>query len=644
MAANKKINDALHPLYTGDNKAPPIVGEIDLNGQIFDLDNSIQAQQLQSEVTKPTAITFKYKGEIAKGVVIPSRHPTATQYLRDIADYNDSSADIKKQIELSRKLYIWEGVVGTVIDMLCDFSITSIKVENITNKKGQEIIEFFLKEVNKGSNNITTGIVSLSHMISYCYFVDGNVFLYNKWAKTRYGKKASQQAKLPMLYIPINPVIITIPEDSLDFGNKEIRIDLSSYYRNSTTSDLKRMSNNKGIPLRFRRAISNREKSILLTDDEIYHIKRRGTTFGAWGLPYLTRSFSALASKRRLRALDDNTTDGMINMITIFKVGDPKVPATLHPDRITHLQTLLGSPTGSMTLAWSYDIDILQVGPKGDVLDFDNKYKQVNYDVITALGVPMSLLTGQGDRAGDVWVSLLMLMEKIEEERHEVREWLRLIVTRILEENGIYGEEPVIRTPSTKLRKEDIKNQILGLWDRGLLARETALEDSGYDYDAEKRKRLEEKKDGADDIFKRPLLPFDSPDGKPADRKNVDEKERTVDRKETKQVVDLKNEPTPKTEAIVEDLRWLRDKFAKLAKQRDVAYAALWYASKMKKISYIFGENGRGIHASSALLTLAATSNQPTTIMRAIANVESECIHAIKNVIGQLPRPKGRSL
>ena len=625
--------DKFHPLYREKQEVTVIDGGfIDENNQIINLDNTKEASKLAQNITQPTAIRFKYDGEIATGVVIPSRHPAAVQYLRDVADYNDISADIKRQMELSRKLYIWEGIIGTVIDMFCDFATTDIKIENIKDKRGQEIIEYFLREVNSGYNNITTGAISLSHMMSFCYFVDGNVFPYNKWFKTQYGKKASQNAKLPMLIVPINPLIIDIPEDTIDFGSKRIRIDLSRYYAGKTSRQLAELSNDKMIPLRVRRSLQEKQKHVELEDGEIYHIKRRGTTFGAWGVPYLTRAFSAVASKRKLRVLDDSTTDGMVNMITIFKVGDPDVPATLNPSRITKLQSLLANPTSSLMLAWSYDIDILQVGPKGEILDFADKYKQVNYDILAALGVPGSLLTGQGDGSKDIFVLMMVLMERLEECRHEIREYFRYMISRILIENGIHGEVPRLRTPSNKIRKDDFKTQILNLWDRGLLSYDTALEEGGYDFEAELRKKQLENQSKISEVFTRPSLPFDSPNNKPSDRKNVDEKERVLDRKTTK----MKNDNTNADLYInfLYDLQWMKSRFSDFTKTNGINYAANWYYSKMKSVAKTLNENKYGIDGANKLLLLAITSGNTITIINAINNLEKECIYAITNIIG----------
>jgi len=509
------------------------------NGEIVNLDSPDGAKQLHEKITnskEPQVITYKYNDEIAVGMVVPRNHPTSFEYLRDVRDYNDFNANIKRQIELSRKLYIWEGPIGTAIDMLCDFASGPVKIERIKNEKARKIIDFFAREVNRGYNNITTGLMALNHVVVFNYFVDGNVFLYNKWFKVKYGSRENEIARLPMLVVPIDPLLIDIPSQSINFGNKVIRIDLSKMLHGSGSWNfsIKQDDLLKLLPLKIRRRIKKGDRYLELSADEIYHIKRRGTSFGAWGVPYLTRLFNPIASKRRLRALDDDTTEGIINMITIFKIGDPKVPATLHPSRIQKFRSLLANPSASLTLAWSYDIDVLQVGPKGEILNFSDKYKQSNYDIITALGVPASLITGQMDRSSDVWLALNMLFTKLSTYKHEFAEYIRYLINRILQENGFTDENPIVRMPSSKIKQQDIRNQILSLWDRGLLSLQTAIEEAGYDFDAELHKRKEEHKEQLADVFVRPDLPFSSPSGKPAERKTI-EKESKIEKEQTKQ-------------------------------------------------------------------------------------------------------------
>lgn len=614
---------------------------LDSNGQIYDLDDPTDVKKLLNSPTKNSEairqITYKYKEDFAVGLVVPNKHPASVSYLSDVKDYNDESADIKQQIKLSRKLYVWEGVVGTVIDLLCDFAASEAKVSNIKNKKGRDIVKFFLKEVNRNSNNITTGVSALSQLVAFCYFIDGNVLLYNKVSKVKYGKNSSDVAKIPMLFIPIDPLIVDIPKASVNFGNKVVRIDLSKFLGKDKFGGSRGKSSrkiNKDIPLRIRRSITNKEEYIDLTDEEIYHIKRRGTTFGAWGVPYLSRVFSAIASKRRLRALDDNTTDGMINSITIFKVGDKDNPATWDKGRIQKLTNLLANPSPSLSLVWAYDIDVLYIGPKGEVLNFNDKYDQVNYDIVTALGVPSALLTGQGEKAGDVWVSLLVLMEKIEAQRNEFKEALRSIINRTLEDNNILGEEPIVRMVVSRLRKEDVKNQILNLYDRGLLSIETSVEETGYDFDAETERRKREKANKTAELFVRPNIPFspnpDKPD-KPDEPDKVDETDFDEDKnalENTKAV--LSN--------VSKDLKLARVKFSDLYKQHGIGYASCWYADRFDRISTRLGKYGQNVKINCKILKLASIGYNQSTVLSVIGKIEKELAFAIYSYFADINR------
>jgi hypothetical protein len=243
----------------------------------------------------------------------------------------------------------------------------------------------------------------------------------------------------------------------------------------------------------------------------------------------LTRSFGAVAHKRKLKALDDATTDGLINKITVFKIGDKDNPKTWKPERIRAFARLLSSPTATMYLVWAYDIDKIEVGPSGDVLNFDKKYENANRDILEALGVPTTLILGaQGGNLQDIWVTVLALLERLEDFRKNAAIYFSNIGREIMINNGFGNIYPKLEYGPVMLRNEEkVKDLILKLYDRGLLSFKTAIRDAGYSYEKELKIRREEAKEELDKVFMRRDLPYspaknkqelNSPeDGRPSD-------------------------------------------------------------------------------------------------------------------------------
>jgi hypothetical protein len=525
----------------------------------FDLSDPEQAAKLNAMVNDPNnkepiavRVFESETGDIAYGVAMPKNHPTPTQYLSSLKEYGSSDQDIYDQIEVCRKLYVHEGVVGTVIDMYTDLSFSKFKVTGLKNAKAKELIAYWMRNVNKNNNNISRGIDSLVRDFGLDFYLSGNVFPYNKWGKFRV-KPLKDSYQLPMTLIAIDPTIIRIPEDTVQFGNKEIHIDLTKVLgKHASKSAYEDVI--KALPTKLRKQAGNGNRSLQLDDADVYHIKRRGNSYSAWGVPYLVRAINAIASKRKVRELDDNTIDGMINSITLYKIGDPKYPETWKPSRLRAFGNLLQNPSASLSLIWSWDLNVEHISPTGDILDMSSRYADANSDILYALGAPLSLLTGSGEKAGDVWASIIFMMERFEEYRQELKIYLEDLIERILVSNGFKNEDVTVKFIKPKINKEDLSTVVLAFYDRGLISKETAIEEAGYEAVEQHGLRESEKKSGRDDVMIPPDLPFtaqntgkdeDQPEDKKDDKSKKDTDVNEVDQ-DTKKV-------TPRLEGTTKD-------------------------------------------------------------------------------------------
>lgn len=539
--------------------------------QVFDLSNKEEAKRLTDLVQtsdKPISVRV-HEGDVNNmsfGVAMPKNHPTPSKYLKSLKMYNDSEQDIYEQMKLARKLYEHEGIVGTVLDMYIDLSCADFKVKGIRSEKARKLIDFWRKNVNKGNNNVDRGAIHVVRGFAQEFYLNGNVFAYTRWGQTRI-PKSSTKYRLPMTMVSIDPVIIEIPEESVQFGNKVMQINLDRVWGKRMVSKDERRALIESLPTKIRNR-AKEDKLIPLQPNEVYHIRRKGAMYAGWGIPYLTRAISSIASKRKLRQLDDNTIDGLINSVTIFKIGDPKYPETWKPSRLRAFSNLLSGPTDSLYLVWSWDIDVAHVSPDGDLLDMANRYADVNRDILYALGIPLSLLTGQGEKAGDVWASIVFILERLKEFKDKMKSYFEFIIESILVENGFKDEMPVVEFIKPKLNSADISNVVFGLYDRGLLSKETAGEETGYDTYEEWERRKFEKESGMEDDMPRPDIPFaanpDSPDDEedektpPKPNPQTDEDSGAPDsnkEKDTKitKVNDTTKKPSPRMEGTAHD-------------------------------------------------------------------------------------------
>lgn len=527
--------------------------------KVFDLNNEGDVNSLQEKVSsangEPVIVSFKEVGkeDIAIGVAVPKNHPASISYLSEISDFNDPSQDIYKQIELCRKLYTWEGIIGTVLDMYVDLSYGTMKVDGIKgNKKAQKLVEHLFRNVNKSGNNVVTGLEYLLRSIALEFYICGNVFIYSKWSNVVI-EELKGKYKLPMNITTLDPMIIDIPRESVQFGNKVIQILRDRVFSDKFATREQKEKMMKHMPTKIRNRFG-KDYAIELDPYYTYHIKRKGSMYGGWGIPYLTRSFSAIASKYRLRTLDNATIDGLINSITIFKIGDKELPETWSQSRLMAFSRLIRNPAASMLFVWTWDIDVLHIGPSGDILNFSDRYKDADSDILYSLGAPAALMTGQGERAGDVWASILFLMERLEEERHHAKAFVEDMILKVFEQNNITGLIPTIRLIKPKVNKDEIRNIVLGYYDRGLISKETADEEAGYDIVSETEKRTEEAKE-MDKVMVQPSLPYttNNPNPQTTSPKDVQKKDNTKKDTKTLETDQKPRKTTPRMEGNVRD-------------------------------------------------------------------------------------------
>ena len=238
----------------------------------------------------------------------------------------------------------------------------------------------------------------------------------------------------------------------------------------------------------------------------IFHIKRKSRDHEAWGTPFLSRVFAAVSKIRKISRLEEATIEGLIALLTIFKIGTDEFPAS--PGRLAAAKALLEDPSASTTLVWAHDIDVKQVGPDGKILSFKDKFQEAYAELKRCFGVVPGLL---GETANVTYEDLLAMEKRLETMRNIFKTFIEVIYKQIADENGYPDIYPKCKMARMNLYDDAaIKNQVINFYDRGLIDPEVALTEAGYDYDGVLQKKKRNKKDAK--LFMPPKLPFSNQD------------------------------------------------------------------------------------------------------------------------------------
>ena len=453
----------------------------------------LSRDKIEKETGSSISLVETADNKLAIGISFPSTTKTPKDYLNNVSEYRFYKSDVPAQMEVCDKLYRYEGVVGSVVDMMVDMANTSVIPQDLDNKEARALFDVFVSKLNSKVQTSLTGVSAFVDQGMSQWFVFGNAFPYKSWRKTKVDDKVYEMPNITYL----NPLAIDIDESRLIYGEEKLSIKVNN-------NVVKKIGSTNVTLTR-----SKNKNEIKLDVENVTHIKRKPRDWEAWGIPYLVRSFSPIASKKRLRNLDDTTTEGMINYLTVFKIGssDPKSPYhKVSLARLNAFAQLIKNPTASTTLVWPHDLEVITTGPDGKVLDFKEKYAEVDADILKALGVSPGILgSGRVDES-----SILVLIETLETLRSTYITYIKETFDEILDKNNIKVDPYKLSFSNIKLSDilQKLKSMILSFYDRGLLSYETALTLGGHTFQQEIDRKTKEKKIKEKGLFEVPNLPF----------------------------------------------------------------------------------------------------------------------------------------
>jgi len=433
------------------------------------------------------------------------------EYL-NVGNYSDTN-DTRKinEIKLARKLVETDSLCGTVLDRLVAFTITQGNIEHV---KSEELLILLNKWKNNINNLMTNegipvikphGIHQVFSEICERLFTDGDAIVSEIWDDAV--ELDGDYYKLPYKIRVHDTLSIEIDDDEfLKNGNEKIYLSVDSRSKFGP----KLGKNSKGIPL--------------FSDDKepfTTHMKLRAKSFSKWGTSYFRRAFGPISTKKRIEALEVNTIEGLINRLTIIKAG--KIDAEtetgiIAPHRLAVLERLIMSPKVNNLLLWpGDDIDIVDIGPKEELVTYEKKYSETNEQILSSLGFPRVLIDGE-ESSTENWQKFLGLIAFLSGVRVSyLVPWITQVMRKIAIKNGFEDEYPGFSFSRMKLYNlKELLDAVKIFYDRGLMSELSAVTNADLDYDIELSRRSVEKKDGMISQFGGPeFLPFskNTPDG-----------------------------------------------------------------------------------------------------------------------------------
>lgn len=468
----------------------------------FDLNKAIENAEKEPEKSNKlaTASVYSFMDPYATSPWAPSTV--------DKLEIKDITSDTFKEIvETCRFFYKRDPTAGTVVDKMVDIGITDLTISKDTLSDNEyRIFSSMLPRLKEYAEEL-----ALEYLISGLVIPEIKFDRIGKDELKKYGVKRYTSLYFPVSMWIRDPATIKINKTILsDKPSYYIRVpdDLSYFIKNNGkypdgTMDTELFKELKKLYPEFIRKVKEGNGEILLSDNTHLIIRRRVLSNTGYPIPYLYKGVESMKHKRNLRRMDYSVAARVITAIQLVKLGNDTYPITEDDksqlDDIRNQMFWRNSSSGSeiekvFQLFANHTLSIEWVFPETDVLLDEAKYRDVNQDIVVALGFPKILMTGENERSnsGDSSYAASSPIKTIEHFRSKIITVLQYIIDETAEKNGLKVSPEISFKPLQLAEFNTFITAIQELYNSGNLSRESYASLFGYNIKDELMKRAEE--------------------------------------------------------------------------------------------------------------------------------------------------------
>lgn len=266
-----------------------------------------------------------------------------------------------------------------------------------------------------------------------------------------------------------------------------------------------------GYPEEVKQAINEGKQYAQLNPENTFVFQGDKESWQRYSVPFIAACLPALAKKELISTYEDSVLNLGIRSLVHVRYGDPTKGADILPGaaELSQVRTLFQKGMSGFPLVVTNHLaqaNVIQ--PNLDDLFQWNKYKEVNNDILSAGGVSAVIVNGtaeDGSAFASAKISADTAATRIEAARDEFCELMNWVNERLKE--IIPGTYNLKETPKFSFQpldmsgKKALREVCRELWEQGLVSTRTMMETHGYNIDAEKTKREQEKSDGIDEAL-----------------------------------------------------------------------------------------------------------------------------------------------
>ena len=317
---------------------------------------------------------------------------------------------------------------------------------------------------------------------------------HREWAAA---KKLWSKSFIPLKYTILDPRLVVI-EGPLLFDQTETLLkpeafkELRKMLKNTSKLSKEQRSFVNSLPKELKDQVA-KNKPVKLPPELVGKCDYRRQDYERYPKPKLARALDDIRYKEELKKADYSTLDGITNYILKVTIGNDEHPVT-NQSQLEAIASLFDTSSKSFDIVWNHTLDIEKITfPEIDNILGQGKFKQVNDDLSTAMGVSRALLDGEvTGNAKAIEMASKAFAEEINYARRCVTRWIENEYEEVALAMG-FSRYPKVRFDENTLKDEIMLMSVIqGMIDRRIISYETGMEKLGFDFANEYANMLQE--------------------------------------------------------------------------------------------------------------------------------------------------------
>lgn len=236
-------------------------------------------------------------------------------------------------------------------------------------------------------------------------------------------------------------------------------------------------------------------EEVSLALDQMLHVKWNAPEFESRGNSMVLPAFEAIELLRNYRKAERAIAERWTTPLRFIQVGGSFGGKLITPDQgmLERIRDEMNRMDLKSGMVVPFYVKAETYGAEGISLNTEQKVREVKEDILVAVGMARSVITGDGPNFATASVSMQKMVVQLKEIKQAARNILAWVFEEWTARKGYQDEELHYEFSDLDLTAEvDQKRLLIDLYDRGLISKNTLQEKMGLSPDVESKEQESE--------------------------------------------------------------------------------------------------------------------------------------------------------